>query len=96
MLHPISMDRAHDPCVDKLSSMASSVEASDAYGDMDRQRWVTRIANKCGFKYFRTDHMRSKARRYPVLTRHYRLTMQDWQTLRAEPNSWGVLSQRFK
>lgn len=42
------------------------------------------LLTNAGFQHFRTDYMRSKARGYPVLTRHYRLTMQDWQTLRAE------------
>jgi RimJ/RimL family protein N-acetyltransferase len=41
-----------------------------------------RVLTKCGFTHWQTRFEHSKARGYPVITHHYRLTRTAWQRLR--------------
>lgn len=41
-----------------------------------------RVLTKCGFTHWQTRYERSKARGYPVITHHYRLTRATWERLR--------------
>jgi RimJ/RimL family protein N-acetyltransferase len=42
-----------------------------------------RVLEKCGFQHWQSLYERSKARGYPVQSRHYRLTRTRWDALRA-------------
>jgi RimJ/RimL family protein N-acetyltransferase len=49
--------------------------------------WIDNAAShhlltSVGFAHYRTQYERSKARRLPVLSRHYRLIRADWDRLR--------------
>ncbi len=75
-----------------IATRAAKAAISHAFDDIgyDRLRAATwydnpqsgRVLAKCGFTHWQTRYERSKARGYPVITHHYRLTRATWERLR--------------